>query len=76
MDVMDKGGANRADSKSKGNRGYESARANLLASNSRRDFEENVGDVEDGEDSIVVVSAEVEVFFEPSKPCIAWKITC
>jgi hypothetical protein len=76
VDVVDKSCADGTDTETERNGGYESARANLLAGHSRRDFEENVGDVKDREDSVVVVSPKMEVFLETGKSCITWKMVC
>ena len=70
VDVVDKSRADGTDTETERNGGYESARTNLLTGDGRRDFEENVGDVKDGEDSVVVVSPKMEVFLETGKSCI------
>jgi len=41
-----------------------------LAGHVGRDLKENIGDVKDGEDGVVVVIFQVEVFFETGEPCI------
>jgi hypothetical protein len=42
-----------------------------FASHIGRDFKNDVGYVEDGEDGIVIVAFQVEFLFEPGEPCIS-----
>ena len=75
MDVVDESSANRTYSKPERDSGDEPARANLLASYSRRNFEKDVGNIEDRENFVIIVAFEVEVFRKTGQPRIAWTNT-
>lgn len=64
MDVGHEGGADAADAEAEGYRGDVPAWADVFAGHVGGDLEEDVRDVEDGEDFVVVVAREAEVGFE------------
>jgi hypothetical protein len=66
MDVVDESRADRADTKPKRDDWDEPSWAYPFAGNVRRDLEDDVGDVEDGENGIIVVSGQMKIFFETS----------
>ena len=71
MDVVDEGGADGADSEAEWDAGNEPARANPFTGHVGWDLEDNVGDVEDGENPVVVISFQVEILLETSEFGIA-----
>ena len=67
MDVVAETGEDAAQSKAQRRCGNEPARPNPFA----RNLEEDVADIESRQDGIVVVSLEVEIFFETGKTGVA-----
>jgi len=51
-------------------RWYEPARSDPLTGHSTWDLEDDVGDVEDGENLVVLVSLQTEILFKSSEPSI------
>jgi hypothetical protein len=64
VDIIHERSADRADAKTEGKGGDIPPRTDPLASHVGGNFEENIGDIEDGEDFIVIVTFEAEIFFE------------
>lgn len=62
--VRDEGGAERGDAEAEGDGGQEPAGADPFADDVGGDLEDDVADVEDGQDGVVVVSFQFEVRFE------------
>lgn len=68
---MDKGGSDRCYSKTERSGRDEPAGPDPFTAHIGRNFEDDITDVEDGQELIVVVTFHVEVFFETSKSGIA-----
>lgn len=54
-------------------RGEEPTRADVFAGDGGGDLKEDVGDVEDGEDHVVVVALEVEVLVQARDTCVSYE---
>lgn len=68
---MDKGCPDGTDAKAERGCGNEPTGAEVLASSRRRDFEDDVADVEHRQDDIVVVSLEAKVLLQARQFSIA-----
>lgn len=64
MDVVNKGSANGRNAEAEGDDGDEPSWADPFAGNVGGNLEDDVADVEDGEDGIVVVARELEVLLQ------------
>lgn len=73
VDVGDESGADGADAEPERDGGDEPAGADPLAGHVGGDLEDDVGDVEDGEDLVVVVARHVKVLLEPGELGVACK---
>lgn len=67
---VDKGECYREDAETERDAGDEPAGTDPFAANVRRDFEDDIGDVKDGEEGVVVVALETEVIFESCETCV------
>jgi len=67
MDVMNKGRADGADTETERDGWYEPARAEVFTSHVGRYLEDDVRDVEDGENDIVIITPQAQVFLESSE---------
>jgi len=72
MYVMDERSGNRAYTECQGDSWDEPTRSNDLAQHVARNLEDDVRDVKDGEDFVVVVAFETQVFLETCQSCIAF----
>ena len=72
MNIVHESGADGADTKPEGGSRDEPARANPFAGHVGRNFEDDVGDVEDGENLVVIVTFQVETFLEARE----LRVTC
>lgn len=70
---LDKGRGDADAAKEERGRGEEPARADVFAGDGRGDLKEDVGDVEDGEDHVVVVALEVEVLIQACDACVSYQ---
>lgn len=71
MDVVDKSGANRANAEAQRNDGNKPAGTHPLAAHITWNLENNVGNVEDGQEAVVVVALELEVLLQACQARIA-----
>jgi hypothetical protein len=71
MDVVHKRRTNRCDTETQRNDGDEPARPYPLASDVGWDLEDNIADIEDRQDRVVVVSFELEIFFQTRQTGVA-----
>ncbi|KAI6749433.1 hypothetical protein HG530_015272 [Fusarium avenaceum] len=69
--VRNKRGEDGAESEAEGRQRNEPARTHVFAEQIRGDLEDDVADVEDGEDEVVVVSLHPEVFFQTGETRIS-----
>ena len=69
---MHESGSNGADAKPQCCRRQKPSWADEFAANCRWDLEDDVLDIEDREDSVVVIAFQVEILLKTSKTCIAW----
>ena len=72
MDVVHKPSADGADTETEGDRRDVPPRADPFAGHVGRYLEDDVGDVEDGQDRVVVVAFQTEIPLESREP----RITC
>jgi hypothetical protein len=71
VNVVHECGTNGTNSETEREDWNEPARTNPFACHVGGNFEEDVGNVEDGKHSIIVVTFETKVFFESGNLCIA-----
>ena len=67
MDVVHKSGADGADTETEGDGRDVPPRADPFAGHVGRNFEDDVGDIEDGENLIVVVAFQAKILLETSQ---------
>lgn len=70
-EVVDESHGDGKTTEAEGDGGDEPAGAKVLAADVGWDLENNVGDVEDGEETVVVVTGKVEIILETSNPGVA-----
>ena len=71
MDVVTEASEDTAESEAEGCSGDEPAWTHVFAERGARNFEEDVADIERGEDRVVVVFLEIEILFKTSETGIA-----
>lgn len=72
MKSVDKSRANRTNAEAEGDDGNEPTRTNPLAADVEGNFENDVTDVEHGQNSIVVIAFESKVFLKSGQACVAY----